>query len=337
MNLTVSREAITKVSPMFRSVVAAVAALCLLPAAADAAKPRPKAMLDAHKHNTGGNDWHVQLEVNKQSNRLTTIVVYSQKCKGTGFTTKLRMGPGGTFDIVDMPFEDKKGTWTLHGQFDTADRASGTWAVTRGDCTDGGEFRAQDATGHFLVGNPYEYAPKSIRGSSLNARRLRALKYHTGQNARKFDTIAKSRKLGYELSTATGCPGMHHSRKHGTAMWGETLDAKAPQSLVYWCDAENNWTLAAFMYRADGKKRPDTFGGMLQWHKHGPTAHWMTHVWLVKDPVEAFATCAPFNAFAREGQFAYQDYVIDAQVDAPCSDSAPDEQLSSQPGIDQAP
>ena len=57
-----------------------------------------------------------------------------------------------------------------------------------------------------VVGNPYEYAPAAIRGSSLNARRLRALKYNTRQNMKKFDTIAESRKLGYELSTTTGCP-----------------------------------------------------------------------------------------------------------------------------------
>jgi hypothetical protein len=320
---------------MFRSVVAAAAALVLLPGAADAAKPRPKAMLDAHKHNTGGNDWHVQLEVNNKSSKLSTVVVYSQRCKGTGFTTKMPMGTGGTFDIVDMPFEDGKGTWTLHGQFDTADRASGTWSVTRGDCTDGGEFRAQDSTGHFLIGNPYEYAPTTTRGASLNARKLRALKYWTNRNAKRFDTVAESRKLGYELSTVTGCPGLHHSRKHGTAMWGKTLDPKAPQSLVYWCDSENNWTLAAFMYRADGKKRPNTYGGMLQWHKHGPTANWMTHVWLVSDPVEAFATCAPMNAFQRAGMFEYESYVIDAQVDAPCSDSVPIDQAAQAPSLEQ--
>jgi hypothetical protein len=77
---------------------------------------------------------------------------------------------------------------------------------------------------------------------------------------------------------------------------------------------------------------------MLQWHKHGPTAHWMTHVWLVEDPVDAFATCAPFRAFSFEGKFDYQPYTIDAQVDSPCSDSAPSEQVAQSQGGDlQAP
>lgn len=327
---------------MSRSVVAALAVLLFLPSAADAAKPRPKAMLEAHKHNTGGQDWHVQLEVNNKATRLLTVVVYSQICGETGFTQKIKLGPDGTFDIVDMPLANKKGTWSLHGSFIDGNRATGAWSMKKPAgaraCEVGGEFRAQDATGHFLVGNPYEYAPASVRGNSLNARRLRKLKYDTRQNAKRFDTIAKSRKLGYELSTATGCPGMHHSRKHGTAMWGEMLDATAPQSLVYWCDANKRWTLAAFMYRADGKSRPNTFGGMLQWHKHGPTAHWMTHVWLVADPISAFATCAPFPAFQAAGLFAYEPYVIDAQVDSPCSDSAPTDQVAQSPtSLDQAP
>jgi hypothetical protein len=326
---------------MLRSVVVVLSAFVLFGGVAEAAKPRPKAMLDAHKHNTGGQDWHVQLEVNKQSNRLTTVVVYSQICGETGFTQKVKLGPDGTFDIVDMPLANKKGTWSLHGSFETADRASGVWSMTKPAgakaCQVGGEFRAQDATGHFLIGNPYEYAPAAITGGSLNARKLRALKYHTRQNASRFDTIAKSRKLGYELSTATGCPGMHHSRKHGTSMWGKELDPTAPQSLVYWCDAEKHWTLAAFMYRADGKKRPNHFGRLLQWHKHGPTANWMTHVWLVNDPVSAFATCAPFKAFEADGMFDYQSYVIDAQVDSPCSDSAPEDQVDAQNTAGQAP
>lgn len=321
---------------MLRSVAAAVVALALLPAAAGAVAPRPKAMLEAHRHNSGGSDWHVQIEVNGDSTRLATLVVYSQKCRATGYTKRIAMGADGVFDVVEFPFEDGTGTWSVHGAFETRDRANGTWSVARGDCTDSGTFRAQDATGHFMIGNPYEYAPATVRGSSLNARRLRALKFRTLREAARYDTIAKSRRLGYELSTATGCPGLHHSRKNGTGMWGRVLDPKTPQSLVYWCDSQNNWTLAAFMYRADGRDRPSTYGGMLQWHKHGPTADWMTHVWLVPDPVDAFATCAPFNAYQRAGLFAFEDYVIDAQVDRPCSDSMPAGQPPLQ-SLDQEP
>lgn len=313
---------------MFRSVVCALALLTLLPAAAQAVTPRPKAILEDHLHGSGGQDWHVQLEVNNRSNRLLTVVVYAQQCGETGFTQKVPLGSGGTFDIVDMPLENGKGTWSLHGSFTGRNVATGVWGMKKPEgakaCDVSGDFRAQDATGHFLIGNPYEYPVPSMTDNSLDARRLRALKYNSRQNIHRFDTIAKSRKLGYELSTSTGCPGMHHSRKHGTAMWGKTLDPTAPQSLVYWCDAEENWTLAAFMYRADGKTKPDTYGRRMQWHKHGPTASWMTHLWLTRDPVSAFATCAPFRAFEAEASpIKYVDYVVDTQADTPCSDSVP--------------
>lgn len=324
---------------MPRSALAALAALVLLPTgAAPAAQPRPGGMFEADQHNTGGADWHVQTEVNRQGTRLATVVVYSQQCGETGFTQRVPLGPDGSFDLVDVPLENGRGTWSLHGRFIDADRVTGVWSMRKPDgpraCDVGGEFRAQDSSGHFLIGNPYEYPPESIRGQSLAARRLRALKYHTFQNARRFDTIRKARRQGYVLSTETGCPGMHHARKHGTAMWGKTLDPTAPQSLVFWCDADRNWTLAAFMYRADGKRRPTTFGRLIQWHKHGPTAHWMTHLWLVDDPVSAYATCAPFNAFVARGMFDYEPYVVDAKVDSPCSDSAAPEDLAQSQGDD---
>jgi hypothetical protein len=314
---------------MSRSVIAVAAALLALPAMAQAATPRPKALLEAHRHNTGGHDWHVQVEVNKSSSSLVTIVVYSQLCGETGFTQKSPIAKDGSFQLTDVPFPDNQGTWSAQGTFTDPDHATGSWSVTKGDCVDGGDFKLQDASGHFLIGNPYEYAPEKINGDSLAARRLRKIKYETGQNAHRFDTIAKARKQGYELSTATGCPGMHHARKHGTSFWGKLLDASAPQSLVYWCDSQKHWTLAAFMYRADGKTRPNTFGRMIQWHKHGPTASWMMHVWLVADPINAFATCAPFPAFAAAGMFTYEPYLIDAHVDNPCSDSAPPGELQT--------
>lgn len=325
---------------MLRSVVAALAVLLLAPTAAQAVQPRPSAILEDHLHNSDVGDWHVQLEVSKTAKRLAAVVVYSQKCRATGFITGARLDAGGAFELVDVPLKEGGGNWSVRGMFSFRDRANGTWSVTRGACTDGGEFQAQDASGHFLIGNPYEYAPAAVNGQSLGARRLRRIKFLSRRNAVRFDTVAKSRKQGYELSMETGCPGMHHSRKHGTAMWGKLLDPTAPQALMYWCNAEREWTLAGFMYRADGETRPTTFGRLMQWHRHGATSNWMTHVWLVPDPTESFATCAPFRAFERAGMFEYVPYVIDVRADAPCSDSASEADLNaSSPtsGPEQAP
>jgi hypothetical protein len=104
-------------------------------------------------------------------------------------------------------------------------------------------------------------------------------------------------------------------------MWGRLLDPSAPQSLVYWCDAKRHWKLAAYMYRAPAASKPNTFGGLLQWHKHGATAAWMIHVWMVPDVRAAFATCLPFQAFARFSIFSYQRYKADTMNDLPCSDT----------------
>src|SRR3954453_436308 len=119
---------------MSRSMFAvAAAALVLLPATSDAALPRPKALLEAHRHNTGGHDWHVQLEVNAQPNKLVTIVVYSQLCGETGFTQKVPLAKDGSFNLTNVPFMDKKGTWSLQGSFPDPDHATGMWSVTVGD------------------------------------------------------------------------------------------------------------------------------------------------------------------------------------------------------------
>lgn len=309
---------------MSRFVVAAVTAALLVPAAAPAAPPRPGAILADDRHDSNGGGWHVQAEVNRRGTQLATAVVYSQRCKATGFLTKVPLSADGAFDIAGATFRDGGGTWSLQGAFSFPDRAEGTWSVTRGECTDGGAFRAQDASGHFLIGNPFEYAPPGIYGNSLAARRLRRIKYLSRLNAARFDTLAESSRAGYELSMDTGCPGMHHARKRGTAMWGKTLDPTAPQALMYWCDSAGNWTLAGFMYRAAADTRPSTFSNLLQWHRHGRASNWMAHVWLVPDPAASFATCAPFPAFEDSGLLRYEPYVIDIRADAPCSDSVLD-------------
>jgi hypothetical protein len=294
--------------------------LVLAPPAA-AVTPRSRAILENHKHWTHGHDWHVQLEVNKQSDRLASVVVYAQECEATGYALHLPVGPRGTFDI-DRPLPEDGGHFTVRGRFTNADRAIGTWGVeTTAGCAFGGSFDAQDATGHFLLGNPFEYAPKKLLGRSRYAKLLRGFQERVRLAARRF-TPAYARAHGYEMSTSAGCPGLNHARKNGTAMWGPLLDPSQPQSLVYWCDAEQHWTLAGMMFRARGSSRPPTFDRMIQWHKHGATrtATWMTHVWLVRDPLAAFATCAPFNAFARAGMFTYHDYVA-VPGDQPCKDT----------------
>jgi hypothetical protein len=305
------------------TLLAALAPLLCAPTAAWPATPRPDLGYEAHQHDTGGHDWHVQMETNKAGNRLSTLVVYSQACHDTGFAQRIKIDADGAFSS-DKRTASKKGRWAVTAQFKNQDTVVGTWKVIRGDCTDGGDFTAVDR-GHFILGNPFEYAPERIYGTAPGARAARHLKNASLRTARDFDTLRKARAHGYEFGPHLGrCPGLHHARKHGTSMWGRLLDAHTPQSLVFWCDARRRWTLAAYMYRAPARPRPKTFGNLIQWHRHGDHAYttWMTHVWLVKSPVAAWATCAPFAAFEAEGMFEYEPMKFsEGHSSAPCSDT----------------
>jgi hypothetical protein len=308
------------------SLISILAALALSPAA-HGVLPKAGSSLQAHEHGTHGHDWHVALEVNHSSTRLASVVLYAQECGLTDYAQGIPLTRDGSF-AVDRP------TWSVHGRFLTRDRAAGTWSVTKGTCVTG--ERAWDThdehehSHHIIRGNPAEYPPAAITGSSRNAKRLRALMRASLATKGRFDTLAKARRRGYVLDPNQRiwphpCPGTWHMRKHGVSMWGKLLDPKAPQSLVWWCDSQSRWHLAAYMYRAEGDSKPGTYGDLLQWHKHGegrgPT--WMTHVWMVPDPHGAFATCAPFPTFARFSIFRYEPYTPDVHVDAPCSDSDP--------------
>jgi hypothetical protein len=298
---------------------------------ASAAVPKPNASLEAHQHGTGGHDWHVELAINATSTRLATVVLYAQECGETTFAEKVPIAADGSF-AVDGNLPKGAGTWFVRGRFVDSVHAKGIWSVTKGACVTGDRpFEAHNAAGdshgaHMMRGNLAEYPPAAIMGPSKNARRLRRLQRAGEKTKPRFDTLKEAAKLGYVLdplvrSRPNACPGTWHARKHGTLMWGRFLDPAAPQALIYWCDAQRHWTLAAYMYRAPGDSLPNTFGNLMQWHRHGATAAWMVHVWLVPDVRAAFATCVSFQAFERFSIFSYERYKPDAMPDLPCSDT----------------
>jgi hypothetical protein len=307
------------------AVIALLAALALSPAA-QGVLPKAGVSLQAHEHGTHGHDWHVELDVNHSSTRLATLVLYAQECGVTAYAQKVPLTHDGSF-TVDEQLPDDAGTWSVQGKFVGRARATGTWSVVAQDCVTGERaFDTHEHSEHIMRGNPAEYPPAAIAGSSANARRLQRLMRASEATKTRFDTLKKAARRGYVLTpaerlVAKPCPGTWHLRKDKAKMWGKVLDPKAPQSLVYWCDSQRRWTLAAYMYRAPAHSRPNTFGDLLQWHKHGPDATWMTHLWMVPDVRAAFATCLPFNAFARFSIFSFEPYTPDAHIDDPCSDS----------------
>ena len=276
-------------------------------------------MVEDHRHDTGGDDWHVQLDVSKTGTRLSSVVNYSQRCKVTGFVQGIPLGSGGTF-AVDAPLPDDQGRFVVNGAFTGPVTASGTWTVTTPTCTAQGEFTAKDSTGHFLVGNPFEYAPERIAENADIGRITYLFRRYAA--AGRF-TPARARAMGYSFRGWNGgCPDMVHARKRGTMFWGKVLDPSAPQSLMYWCGSDRKLVLAGAMFRAPGDVRPRSYGNLIQWHKHATsrTANWMTHLWLTRDMRSTWATCAPFLAYEQAGMFSYEEYPWIMET-KPCTDT----------------
>jgi hypothetical protein len=174
-----------------------------------------------------------------------------------------------------------------------------------------------------IEGEYPDLSPAPARARAQLSQLLRQTKANTW----RFDTISKAQALGYSFRTAEdaviGWPALRHMRKHGNRFWGRVLDPKAPQSLVWWCPSQGNCTLVAAMYRAPRKVMPPMYFGMLMWHRHGPNATWMTHVWLTNGLREALARCAPINALSQYRHITFQSYHVDADIGLPCSDTAP--------------
>jgi hypothetical protein len=179
---------------------------------------------------------------------------------------------------------------------------------------------ARPAGDMMMVGNMAPY-PDLGAVPRADLRRARRLLRDSRAAMHRFDTTAKARRLGYLPDPAPPRrPGFTHFRKHGTRFWGRVFDPRNPQTLVFWCPTRGRCTLAVFMYRAPAGRPPDTWGDLLQWHRHGmdPRDPWMTHLWLVPRIREAFATCAPMPALVRWLGIREEPYVIHSAHLNPC-------------------
>jgi hypothetical protein len=172
------------------------------------------------------------------------------------------------------------------------------------------------------AGNRAPY-PDLGRASAVNRRRAERLRAASNREAARFASVALAEAAGYVADPSISPvhrPGLVHYRKHGPRFWGRLLNPAAPQALVFWCPSAGECALAAFMYRALPRPLPPTYGHIVGWHRHDPTAGWMTHVWLTDDPAATFAQCAPFAALgARNPALVYEPYEPDIPgLDEPC-------------------
>jgi hypothetical protein len=318
------------VSRLLRLALIPLALVLLGATPAHAVLPAGKSRFEVHDHSVPGKNWHIEFEINKTGRKIKTAVLYREDCKETPFAEGIPIAEDGSF-TMGGPLPKNRGIWSVTGKFETTEHAHGVYTIQNKRC-DTGEvaFDAHTGAGHMMIGNMAEY-PTALNTGGKNVRRVRNLRMRSVRSAKRFADYRRAQKLGYYFGFAsmadTRCPGLNHMRKHDVDMWGETLDPRNPQSLVYWCDSSRKMTLAAFMFRAWSDTRPPTFGDLLQWHKHGEGGNWMTHLWLVPDTRAAIATCAPFEAFERFGLFKYEPYYDILPIDFPCSDTprlAPD-------------
>jgi hypothetical protein len=173
------------------------------------------------------------------------------------------------------------------------------------------------------LGNRDPY-PALARAGARNRRRAEALRLATLGEASRFATVALAEAAGYVADPAISPihrPGLVHYRRGGAHYWGRLLDPRAPQALVFWCPGAGDCALAAFMYRSLRSPLPPTYGHIVGWHRHDPTAGWMTHVWLTDDMLTAFAQCTPFPALhARNPAIVLERYRADIPgLDEPCA------------------
>lgn len=180
-----------------------------------------------------------------------------------------------------------------------------------------------DAAPGLHVGNRTPY-PALEQARGAHRRRAEALRVATNAAAARFATVAQAEAAGYVADpsiTPIYIPGLVHYRKHGPNFWGRVLAPSAPQALIFWCPSAGDCSLAAFMYRAPATPLPETYGGLLGWHRHGERGHWMTHLWMTGSLAPALAQCAPFDALnAHNPLIAYERYRADIPgLDEPCA------------------
>jgi hypothetical protein len=177
------------------------------------------------------------------------------------------------------------------------------------------------ATGMQMRGDMSPY-PQVEKATPRQYAKVKRLWKSSRARADLFRPISRALKRGYQFAPSDdvgiGFPGIRHLRKRGNRFWGNLLDPKAPQALMYWCVTKAQCTLVGFMFRAPAMSKPPVFGPMLAWHMHTNGRSWMTHLWLTGDVRSAFARCAPWPAFTKAFGITKAAWPEDVDADREC-------------------
>jgi hypothetical protein len=318
-----------------RRLVAITTLLCLGAFAAPAAAGLPAAGSQwlASDHNTPGDGWHIEATVGRDARFLREVVMYSERCNAAVVSAHVRIDADGTV-AATKPFRQGHGTWRIDARFTDDGDFSGEFQVLKPGC-DGGVRRftahggGHDHEGHGGYGTPLGTYPDLSKGSRRAIAQARGLWQRSIRQAkRRFPTYRAALRLGYvRFPGAWPRPVLFHVRRSAFTADGRYLDARRPESLVYWWPEQGEPVLVALMYRMPNNGVWPAFAKpLLGWHWHpnrvtgkaGSTA--MTHVWMTGTLRSAIANCMPVPELERANprfRFAPPAYPFSAGS-APC-------------------
>jgi hypothetical protein len=147
--------------------------------------------------------------------------------------------------------------------------------------------------------------PDLAHASSTSVAQARRLWHGTLSAApHHFPSWTAARRAGYKsLGLHPRRPVIYHLRNSAYETDGAALNARRPESLVYWLPPHGNPVLVGFMYRVPANRRPTFGGSIIAYHRHMRDGHMgttqMTHVWLTHNLRSAYARCLPVDALER--------------------------------------
>jgi hypothetical protein len=314
---------------LWRRVVGLVAlvacALCVIPAAAQAALPRTGASFSFADHTTAGANWHVEFTVDgSKRSKLATLIVYSEQCHATVVKRGVPISAAGVVAASGGLLGG--GTWAVSATFNAADSIVGTMRMTRADCDTGLLDFPNAATGDGTSGHEHGDKYADFASATLKERRqAQALQRSVLKNWGGV-TLAEAHRRGFHRNRAAGrgVGNVFHVYNKRNELDGRTFDGRRPESLVFWRTTSGTALLLGPMFRVPPGGRPSFAGPIPIYHHHqsrsGRIVSEMTHLWMVKGRKAAWAFCLPTKQLAAYNpRFKYlPGYSNHEHIGAPC-------------------
>ena len=282
----------------------AMAALAAVPSA-HAAVPVP-GPFTVHDHNTPGDNWHVQIEVDDDS-EAASVVVHTDRCGGlTPFAMHVPIDEDGvmkTYRDLD-PEQPARGKWEFESRFTENHRLDGTFRIITPTCDSGPMVFVAHSGQHIHYGTPMGAYPDLSKATPRRLRQAEQIYAAAWRWSRRFKDIGRARELGFFSGAADFVDRrahVYHLRHLAFTRDKVYFNPKKTESLMYYNGLEGPPVLVGYMFRYPLGGQPPFAKPLFGWHAHG-SGKWrgipnqMTHIWLTNDLRSAMANCMPVEA-----------------------------------------